>query len=101
MAAQLSFADFVRSTQLDAAPPPGLSRALLAMWHDARGDADTAHALAQEAGGPDGAWVHAYLHRKEGDDGNATYWYEIADRPAGFGAAPAEWEKIVHALLGD
>ena len=99
MPAQMSFADFLQSTAAGNSPPPGLSRALLALWHDARGQWDTAHALAQEAEGKDGAWVHAYLHRQEGDEGNAGYWYRRAGRPAGQGELRAEWEAMVRALL--
>ena len=55
--------------------PQGLSSALLALYHDERGDWDAAHESAQAGETRDGAWVHAYLHRKEGDVGNAGYWY--------------------------
>lgn len=76
----MSFAEFLQSTAAGNPPPPGLSRALQALWHEARGEWDAAHTLAQEAGGNDGAWVHAYLHRKEGDEANAGYWYRRAGR---------------------
>lgn len=99
MDAQLSFADFLRSATSAPTPPEGLSRALLALWHDHREEWDEAHALAQEAGGSEGAWVHAYLHRKEGDEGNADYWYRLAGHPMAQGDFPAEWEHIVRALL--
>ena len=99
MPAQLSFADFLESTTLDP-PPAGLSRPLLALWHDRRGNWDEAHTLAQEAGGAEGAWVHAYLHRREGDELNAGYWYARAGRPAASGDLPAEWESIARTLLG-
>ncbi len=95
MGAQTSFESFVAA----AVPPPGLGPALQALWHDARGDWDRAHELAQAASGRDGAWVHAYLHRKEGDEGNAGYWYARAGRPAARGDLRAEWEQIVRALL--
>ena len=61
-----------------AAPPPALSPALKALWLDARGDWDGAHDAAQADEGGPGDWVHAYLHRKEGDAGNAAYWYRRA-----------------------
>ena len=81
-------------------PPGGLSPALEALWWDAKGDWDKAHARAQEDDGAAGAWVHAYLHRKEGNAGNARYWYGQAGRPP-VRVAPleAEWEEIVRALL--
>ena len=71
-----------------------------ALWHDAAGDWDTAHALAQGVDSPEAAWVHAYLHRREGDIGNAGYWYRRAGRPAASGALDDERQVIVAALLG-
>ncbi len=74
--------------------------ALLALWWDAKGDWDRAHEIAQDVGGADGAWVHAYLHRKEGDLGNAVYWYRQAGRGAASGDLRVEWEEIVGEMLG-
>lgn len=82
-----------------AAPPPGLSTALVALWHEARGDWDAAHRAAQDDECRDAAWVHAYLHRKEGDAGNAAYWYRRAGRPVASGSLEAEWAAVVEALL--
>ncbi|HEY1794303.1 MAG TPA: hypothetical protein VGG34_15420 [Opitutaceae bacterium] len=79
--------------------PPGLAPALGALWLDARGDWAGAHALAQADGGADGSWVHAYLHRKEGDEGNAGYWYSRARRRPESGPLGAEWEAIARELL--
>jgi hypothetical protein len=98
MPGQMSFAEFRASTTA-AAPAAGLGPALRALWHDARGDWDTAHALAQEGDGADGAWVHAYLHRKEGDEANAGYWYRRAGRPRASVPLAVEWEEIARALL--
>jgi hypothetical protein len=92
----MSFAEFIAA----AAPPTGVSPALQALWHDFHGDWDRAHELAQAAGGRDGSWVHAYLHRREGDDMNAGYWYSRAGRPAATGDLDAEREAITRALLG-
>jgi hypothetical protein len=69
------------------------------MWHDARGDWDAAHAVAQGIEDATGAWIHAYLHRKEGDAGNAGYWYRRAGRRAETGPLDAERDEIVRALL--
>ena len=73
--------------------------ALLALWWDAHGDWERAHQVAQDVAGADGAWVHAYLHRKEGDDGNAAYWYRQARRGMPTDDLRAEWEGIVRELL--
>jgi len=82
-----------------AAPPAGLSRALAALWHAAKGDWDTAHALAQAEDNLSGAWVHAYLHRVEGDQDNAGYWYCRAGKPHCRLPLDAEWQQIVRSLL--
>jgi hypothetical protein len=81
-------------------PPPGLAGALLALYYDARGDWEAAHESAQGEETTNGAWVHAYLHRKEGDLGNAAYWYRRAGRPLPKCAMEAEWEQIAGELLG-
>ncbi len=96
MGAQMTFEEFVGAKT----PPPAAGPALRALWHDAHGDWDRAHALAQEADDRDGAWVHAYLHRKEGDEMNAGYWYARAGKPAARGPLAAEWEAIARALVG-
>ncbi len=79
--------------------PPDLAAPLQALWHAARGDWHRAHQIAQSSAGGDGDWVHAYLHRVEGDLGNAAYWYHRAGRPVESGDLKAEWRKIVKALL--
>ncbi len=92
----MTFEEFVGAKS----PPAGAGPALRALWHDAHGDWDRAHALAQEADDRNGAWVHAYLHRKEGDEMNAGYWYARAGQPAARGSLEAEWEAIARALVG-
>ena len=84
---------------LSAPEPPALSDALRALWLDARGNWDGAHDSAQSDEGGAGDWVHAYLHRKEGDEGNAGYWYGQANQPHTRQPLDAEWEEIVKALL--
>lgn len=95
----MSFEEFRRAVSGRAGLPEGLPPAVQALWHDARGDWATAHACAQEDPGRAGAWVHAYLHRKEGDVSNAAYWYQRANRPAAGGPAADEWAVIARALL--
>ena len=77
----------------------GLKGVLLALWWEAKGDWKQAHEVAQEAQGADGAWVHAYLHRKEGDLSNAAYWYRRAGRRVATGDLRVEWEAMVSELL--
>ncbi|MGB7602362.1 MAG: hypothetical protein WBM24_18805 [Candidatus Sulfotelmatobacter sp.] len=73
--------DDFRQSLADANPPSGLSLALAGLWWDAKGNWARAHESAQQDEGRDGSWVHAYLHRKEGDQGNAAYWYSRAGKP--------------------
>ncbi len=93
--------EFRQTIARDAVPPSGLSPAFAALWHDAHGDWDQAHQCAQEDHSRDGSWVHAYLHRKEGDRANAGYWYSRAGRPmpAAGVTLEAEWEELAVALL--
>jgi hypothetical protein len=84
---------------LTSEQPPSSSPPLLqALWYERRGDWDRAHQIAQEIETPDGAWVHAYLHRREGDLSNARYWYRRASRPEATDSLDAEWSRIVTAL---
>jgi hypothetical protein len=85
---------------LAADRPPQVPPLLRALWHDARGNWDEAHRLAQDIDDKDGAWVHAYLHRKEGDLGNASYWYHRAGQPVASDSLDDEWSRIVMVLLG-
>lgn len=80
-------------------PPADLSLPLQSLWYEAKGDWEHAHHLAQAAGDTAGAWVHAYLHRKEGDTSNAAYWYSRANRTMSHLSFEAEWEEIARALL--
>ena len=91
--------DELKATLQASAPPPELSPAIAALWHDARGEWEAAHRIAQDVAGKDGSWVHAYLHRKEGDAGNAAYWYRRAGQPAADDSLTAEWERIAVSLL--
>jgi hypothetical protein len=92
--------DFQRSLTANE-PPAGLSEALTALWWDARGDWQRAHSHAQDDEGPNGAWVHAYLHRKEGDRGNAGYWYRRAGKSFCEKSLSDEWLGITQELLSD
>jgi hypothetical protein len=82
-----------------AAPAPGLDAPLAALWWAAKGNWDAAHKIAQDQDTPDSAWVHAYLHRAEGELGNAGYWYRRAGKPVAAGPIETEWERITSALL--
>ncbi len=92
--------DFKSSLELNA-PPEAADRMLQAMWHQAKGDWDKAHKLAQGQGDQTGAWVHAYLHRVEGDQSNAGYWYRRAGKPHASLSLQDEWDEIVGALCSE
>ena len=91
--------DDFRQSLSRPAPPDGLADVLVALWHDGRGDWDAAHNVAQDVRDNDGSWVHAYLHRKEGDASNAAYWYRRASRPVATSSLEQEWEELVKAFL--
>jgi hypothetical protein len=80
-------------------PPPVLSPALQALWWAAKQDWDAAHKLVMDETGKDSAWVHAYLHRAEGDNENARYWYQKAGKAPASGPSPPEWDAITAELL--
>src|SRR5580700_11207601 len=88
-----------RHSLLSEEPPGPLSFALAGLWWDAKGDWKQAHESAQQDEGPAGAWVHAYLHRKEGDSSNAGYWYRRADKAPSTISLEQEWLAITESLL--
>lgn len=88
-----------KSTLSDNAPPAGISATLLALWYDGKDDWQQAHLIAQDLPTKEGSWVHAYLHRKEGDAGNANYWYNRAGQWMPDYSLETEWEEIVKTLL--
>jgi hypothetical protein len=79
--------------------PSGVATAIAALWWAAKDNWDKAHKLVMDEGGKDCAWVHAYLHRVEGDSENAGYWYGQAGKPAANGLLQAEWNAIATELL--
>jgi membrane associated rhomboid family serine protease len=91
--------DTLRRSLGDPAPPAGLAPALRALWHLGRDEWDAAHAVVQDADDEDSAWVHAHLHRVEGDLSNARYWYRRAQQPESTAELAQEWQSIVAHLL--
>jgi hypothetical protein len=88
-----------RASLSGAAPASDFSAPLAALWWAAKGNWDEAHKIAQDVETVDAAWVHAYLHRVEGDLGNAGYWYRQAGKPVAKDSLDAEWDRMVSALL--
>lgn len=88
-----------RSSLAQATPPAAAPPLLVALWHAAKGDWTKAHEIAQEDESEAGSWVHAYLHRVEGDESNAGYWYRRAHKPHAATPLETEWEEIARALL--
>jgi hypothetical protein len=96
--AAMTLADFKRSLGKPR-PPSDLAPALAALWWARKDGWTRAHELVMDEAGRDCAWVHAYLHRVEGDLDNARYWYGKARRSVASDAVAAEWERIAQALL--
>ena len=94
----MQFDEFINSTKEDA-PPQSLSEPLQAMWYARKDDWETAHNIAQSIGTELGSWIHAYLHRVEGDLSNADYWYKRAGKPPHSGSTDAEADDIVNSIL--
>jgi hypothetical protein len=88
-----------KHTLSETSPPRTLAPVLQALWWAAKGDWDKAHGIVMKENGVEAAWVHAYLHRVEGDLDNARYWYGQAQRKAASGALEAEWDEIAVALI--
>ncbi|WP_392530813.1 hypothetical protein [Nostoc sp. C117] len=91
--------EFLRLIETQRPCPQTLPNALQAMWYDNKGDWSKAHEIVQDASDADSGWVHAYLHRKEGDLNNARYWYQRSGQPEFFGCLNQEWEEITSVLL--
>ncbi len=96
----MDFQQFEQSTN-ESQPPAEMPLVLAALWWDLKGDWTKAHECAQQRETPDHAWVHAYLHRKEGDLDNAGYWYRRAGKPVFKGPLSAERKEIAEALLAE
>lgn len=93
--------DAFRASLASPEPPERQDKAVQALWWAGKGGWERAHELAQEGEGSAACdWVHAYLHRVEGDLGNAAYWYRRAGHPVATGALEAEWAAIAESLLG-
>jgi len=80
-------------------PPADLQPCLRALWLGRRGDWEASHDLVNDIDTPLGSWIHAWLHRVEGDLSNAGYWYRLAERPAVTGDLEAEWDELAEAAL--
>jgi hypothetical protein len=94
------FSEFQQSLSL-AEPPNAFSPHLKSLWYDRNDDWEKAHAMVQDLADKTAAWIHAYLHRKEGDIGNADYWYNRADRNRPALSLGEEWESLVKELLAE
>ncbi|QJD80860.1 hypothetical protein [Spirosoma rhododendri] len=92
--------DEFRASLTQAQPPAGVSPLLEALWYDANGDWEASHNIAQaREGEKNHDRLHAYLHRKEGDEWNAGYWYRRAKAPVFTGSLDDEWKALVTQWL--
>lgn len=90
--------EFLKSLSVSS-PSSKWSPALCGLWWDANGKWNKAHRSVQKDDSPEAAWVHAYLHRKQGDTSNADYWYRRANKMQPVDTLAGEWETIVRSLL--
>jgi len=89
----------LKKTLSNEEPPLGISKPLEALWYEVKGDWKKAHLLIQALDDKSSAWVHAYLHRKEKDQSNASYWYNRAGKKMPECSFAEEWEQITVSLL--
>ncbi len=95
----MTLAEFTGLIEKQEIAPLGLPKALEALWYDKKGDWHRAHQIVQDASDRDSAWVHGYLHRKEGDISNARYWYQRSSKSEFTGGLTQEWDFIASELL--
>lgn len=95
----MNFEEFKNSLS-SSSPPTNVSVYLHSLWYDGKGDWEKAHTTIQDINDKTAAWIHAYLHRKEGDIGNADYWYHRAGKNRPSESLSTEWEQIVKSMLG-
>jgi len=93
----MTFNEF--KTSLANETPSDMSPYLQSLWYDAKGNWERAHTIIQDIEDKDASWIHAYLHRKEGDIGNADYWYRLAGKKRTNVSLEEEWENITETLL--
>ena len=94
----MKHSEFIESLK-SAAPPKDLSGEELALWYAAKDDWEMAHNTAQEISTETASWIHAYLHRVEGDQPNAKYWYQRANREPSSINLDDEAEQIIMYIL--
>ena len=94
----MNYSNFIESLTKSQAPE-NLSIYLQALWWEAKGNWDKAHSLVEHEHSGNGAWIHGYLHRVEGDEWNAGYWYRKASKSFPQSTLKAEWEEIARTLL--
>ena len=94
----MTFEEF-KTTLSSSKPSKDLPDLLKAMWYEGKNNWEEAHNIAQDIASEDGSWIHAYLHRKEGDQANAAYWYRRAGKPIPRVSLQEEWKQIVTELL--
>jgi hypothetical protein len=90
----MNYTEFIK-TLSNAQPPSGISALLKALWYDAKNDWESSHNIAQDIHDENGSWIHAYLHRREGDLFNARYWYNRARKPEPNVSLKEEWDELV------
>ncbi len=83
----------------DSNPPAFLSQELKSLWYAKKGDWEKSHSIAQDIDNANGAWIHAYLHRFEGDVSNARYWYRLAGKEMPSSTFPQELEHLIQFFL--
>ena len=95
----MNMTEFISSIEKGSQPINKWSMAIQALWWAKKGNWKKAHDLAQDAGTIEGDWVHAYLHREEGDLQNASYWYDRAGKAVCQTNLSTEWKQMANELI--
>jgi hypothetical protein len=93
----MNYNEFLAS--VPGSTPPEVNAYLKALWYDKNNEWDKAHSIAQDIHNTDGSWIHGYLHRKEGDEWNAQYWYAKANRKMPSISLEDEWDQLARYFL--
>lgn len=94
----MNYDEFISSLSSDQ-PPQEITPVMKALWYDGKNDWENSHNIAQDIDDKNGSWVHAYLHRKEGDISNARYWYSRAGKNEPHVPLKEEWESLVKYFI--
>ena len=94
----MKYDDFIKLTK-KSEPSDNLAGIHLVIWYAVKDNWDMAHNIVQEINTETASWIHAYLHRVEGDISNAHYWYNRARQEPSSESLESELDDIIKSLF--